>query len=133
MSVSDGFIDNVCDLLGFVPDLRVKRMFGGLGVYTGERMFALAADDVLYLKVDEANRPAFEEAGLVPFVFTGRDGKPQAMAYWRAPDAIWDGEDEARRWAQLAMDAAYRAKAGKRKPPQTKAPSLLISGPWDDD
>lgn len=133
MSVSDGFIDSVRDLLGFVPDLRTKRMFGGLGVYAGDAMFALAADDVLYLKVDDANRSAFEAEGLSPFLYTAKDGKQQAMGYWRAPDSIWDGEEEARRWARYGMDAAFRAKGPRKKAAKAKAPPLLISGPWDED
>jgi DNA transformation protein len=133
MSVTDGFIESVRDLLGFVPDLRLKRMFGGLGVYTGDSMFALAADDVLYLKVDDASRAAFEAEGSAPFVYTMKDGKAQAMGYWRAPEAVWDGEDEARRWARLGIEAAQRARAPKRKPARRGSSALLISGPWDDD
>ncbi|HYF24031.1 MAG TPA: TfoX/Sxy family protein [Caulobacteraceae bacterium] len=116
MAVSESFLESLGDLLGFVPELRNRRMFGGAGLYTGERMFAVADDDVLYLKVDAETRPAFEAAGSEPFVYGEKDGEPLVMnGYWRAPEAVWDDEEQARAWTRLAIDAALRAKAPKPK------------------
>ena len=42
-----------------VPRIRSKSMFGGVGVYSGERFFALIDnDDTLFFKVDDATRPS---------------------------------------------------------------------------
>jgi DNA transformation protein len=131
VAVSDAFVEALRDLLEFVPELRLKRMFGGLGVYSGDRMFALAADDILYLKVDEVNREAFAAEASEPLIFTAKDGRAQAMGYWRAPEAVWEDIEAARRWASLARNAATRAAAKKSKP-RAKARELLISGPWDE-
>jgi DNA transformation protein and related proteins len=112
--VSDGFIEALRDLLHFVPDLRFRRMFGGLGVFSGARMFALAVDDLLYFKTDTVSRAAFEAAGCEPFAFRAKSGGLQPTSYRRAPELAWEDEEEARRWAQLALDAAERAANRKR-------------------
>ena len=64
----------------------------------------------MYLKADETTRPAFEAAGLSPFTFEMKDGSTATMAYYAAPEAIYDDEDERTRWTGLALDAAQRAK-----------------------
>jgi DNA transformation protein len=63
------------DLFAAAPDLapvRTKRMFGGLGVYSGDLMMALVAYGELYLKVDDESKPAFERAGARPFVYESK-------------------------------------------------------------
>ena len=43
MPVTDGYIEFVRDLLGSFEPLRVKRMFGGAGVYSADVFFAIIA------------------------------------------------------------------------------------------
>jgi TfoX/Sxy family transcriptional regulator of competence genes len=47
MTVSDHYVDFVRDLLADFDPLRIRRMFGGAGVYSGERLFAILVDDAL--------------------------------------------------------------------------------------
>ncbi|WP_029031387.1 TfoX/Sxy family protein [Salinarimonas rosea] len=104
------------DLFAAAPELspiRTRRMFGGLGVYAGEAMFALVAYGELYLKVDDETKPAFEEAGARPFVYEAK-GARSVMSYWTLPDAAQDDPDEAARWGRLALAAARSAAAAKR-------------------
>ena len=89
-----------------------RRMFGGFGVHLEGVMFALIADDVLYLKVDDRNRPEFEAAGSRPFTFE-RKNKPVQTSYWRIPDGVFDDGEALCRWAAGAHAAALRVKAGK--------------------
>jgi DNA transformation protein len=110
MPVSGHFLDVVRDTLAFVPGLRLKRMFGGAGVYAGELMFALAIDDGLYLKADAESAAAFEALGLGPFLYRGRTGEPRPMSYRQAPDDLWEDEDVAREWTARALAAAARKK-----------------------
>jgi DNA transformation protein len=137
MALSKGFIETLHDTLGFLPELAVKRMFGGAGVYTAGLMFALADDDMLWLKTDAETVTLFEAEGLPEFVYVTRDGEQMSMSYRRAPEDVFEDVDAARRWCQLGIDAALRAKvrkgAKKKKAPKTKPGSLLISGPWDDE
>lgn len=110
------------DLFAAAPELaplRTKRMFGGLGVYSGDLMMALVAYGELYLKVDEETKPAFEAVGARPFVYAGKD-RPSVMSYWTLPDAAHDDPDEVARWGRLALAAARRA-AGKRSRPRKGA------------
>ena len=84
-------------------------MFGGAGIYADGAIFALIADDILYFKVDDGNRAAFEAEGVSPFVFLGRR-KPIATSYWRVPERLLDDPEEIADWARSALAAAGRAK-----------------------
>lgn len=57
------FADNLRDVFAPFGAVSVRRMFGGHGVFYEGLMIALVADDVLYLKVDEASVGAFVERG----------------------------------------------------------------------
>jgi DNA transformation protein len=132
MGVSTAALEAVQEVFAFVPELRIKRMFGGAGVFSGELMFALAFEEDLYLRADEESRDRFEAEGCAQFTYATRDGERMSLGYWRAPDEVWDDPEAARRWAGLSLEAATRKKAAKRKAKPRKAPELLISGPWDD-
>lgn len=109
MSVSPSFRTFVLEQLGRsgVP-VRGQSMFGGVGIYARELFFALLADDTLYFKVDDSNRPDFEAQGLGPFrpYGEGSDG----MHYFRVPDDLLEDPEELRRWAEKAIGVARRAK-----------------------
>ncbi len=95
-------------------------MFGGVGIYADDAMFALVADDIIYLKADEKNAPAFDREGLAPFTYSRKPGRQAVMSYRRMPDRLYDDPDELARWASDALAAAIRkqastAKSGARK------------------
>jgi DNA transformation protein len=102
------------DLFRDLGAVRVRRMFGGHGVYGGDVMFALEADGEVYLKADEETRPAFERAGSRPFLYV-KNGRPMEMSYWLMPEAGLDDPDEASRWGRLALEAAQRAALRKAR------------------
>ena len=96
-------------------------MFGGNGIFRDGLMFGLVADSTLYLKVDDVNKPEFEERGLGPFTYEGK-GKPMSMSYHRAPEEALDNAEDMRVWAEGAYAAAVRAqKAKKPRKPKRKA------------
>jgi DNA transformation protein len=84
-------------------------MFGGAGIYHNGLMFALIADDVLYLKADETTRQDFELEGLSPFSYRVKGGKNTVMSYWRAPERCLDDPSEMTSWAKKAFSAAAKA------------------------
>ncbi len=47
--------------MGFMPGLRTRRTFGGARILAYEVMFALAADDGLYLKANAASEASFRD------------------------------------------------------------------------
>ena len=86
MSVSASFKEFLIEqMAGFGP-VTIRPMFGGAGVYRDGLMFALMDDEVLYFKVDETSRAAFDAENLPPSSSTcpGND-KIMDMSYWRMP------------------------------------------------
>jgi DNA transformation protein len=91
-------------------------MFGGAGIYRDGLMFALLAGEQLFLKCDELTKDRFSQAGCRSFVYE-KNGKPVEMSYWSVPDEALDDREIMRVWADLALQAAERARkpTGKRK------------------
>ena len=83
-------------------------MFGGVGLYSAERFFALIDDDALYLKADAATEPEFLAQGMTPFRPSGDDGG--TMRYYRLPEEMLENVDELREWAERALSATRRRK-----------------------
>ncbi len=117
MSVTAGFLDMLQEGLAPLGRIGVRRMFGGAGIYGDGVMFGLVADDVLYLKADDATKAPFEAESCGPFVYEGK-GKPIAMSYWRIPERLLDEPDELVEWGRIALGTARRA--AKAAPPKTK-------------
>ena len=113
MAVSVSFRTFVLEQLGQVRPVTSRPMFGGLTFFAEGRAFALAADDVLYFKVDGANRPDFEAAGMGPFLPFGDPAKP--MQYYELPAEVLEDVDELARWMAKAVAVAARAKPKARK------------------
>ena len=111
MAQENEFVAHVRDLLAPFGEggetLRVRSMFGGFGVFLGDTMFALIADDVLYFKVDDKTRVDFQDAGAQPFTYT-RGGKARQMSYYTAPDGALEHTDALYPWAEHAIGAAKR-------------------------
>jgi DNA transformation protein len=110
MAVRASFLAALTDVLDFVPDLKLKPMFGGTGIYSGDAFFAVAMDEVLYLKTDAQTQAAFDVRGLGPFVYRPRADGGRGMPYRQAPEELWEDPDTAREWVELAIGAARRKK-----------------------
>lgn len=109
----EAFIAHLMELLEPLGEVRFRKMFGGYGVYHQDVMFALVADEQLYLKVDNESKATFEQAGLAPFTYEGHK-KPVIMSYHQAPEAALEDPEEMQPWAELAIAAALRNKASKK-------------------
>jgi DNA transformation protein and related proteins len=109
MAVTDDFIDFARDLLADFEPLRIKRMFGGAGIYSGELFFAILADDTMYLKVDDGNRAGFEKRGLQRFTYETKTGRTGTMSYYPVPSEAMDDPEALSTWARGALEAARRA------------------------
>ena len=114
--MAEGFVAFVLEQLEPLGGVRARRMFGGWGLFRGERMFGLIADERLYLKVDPVTRPRFEAAGCEPFVY-GAKTRTVALPYHEAPAETLDDGEAMVAWARLAVEAAQRtAPARPRRP-----------------
>lgn len=89
-------------------------MFGGHGVYVDGVFVAIITGGNLYLKTDHETLPCFTAASGVQFCFTAR-GRLQATHFWSAPADAMDSPALMRPWAQLAFEAALRARANSKK------------------
>jgi DNA transformation protein len=112
LRVTPEFRAFVLDQLARVPELRPRAMFGGVGLYSGERFFAILAGDELFFKVDASNRAAYEAAGSEPFRPVA--GRNVSMSYFRVPLEVLEDPAELGQWARAAIGAAAAAK-GKPK------------------
>jgi DNA transformation protein len=106
------FVELVVDQMTFVGGLRIRAMFGGYGIYQGDCMFALIADDQLYFKVDGTTRDEFEAKGLRPFTYIAR-GKTMTLQYFEAPPEAFEEGEAMRSWVEIAYGAAVRAKQAR--------------------
>ena len=114
MAVSADYLTFVLDQLRRVlPDVRARRMFGGAGLYSGELIFALVDDDMLYFKVDGETRPDYEARGLRPFQPFGEG--TATMQYYPLPEDLLEDPEALRPWSEAAVAVARRAKRGKGK------------------
>ncbi len=109
MTANPEFVDMILDLLSGMGPVSKRRMFGGAGLFMDGVMFALIADETLYLKVDEGNQPAFDALSLGPFTFQ-RQGKQVALSYFEAPGECFDDPDVMTEWCHNAWQAAKRSK-----------------------
>ena len=103
------------DLFSSFRPVTVRRMFGGAGVYADSVMFALIADDVIYLKSGEGNEADFIAEDLPPFTYQAGNGKRAIMSYRRMPDRLYDDPDELAQWASRALAAALSKSVPRRK------------------
>lgn len=124
--MSADFVALIEEQLAPLGPIRIRKMFGGAGVYAHDLMFGLIMGETLYLKADDVSEPEFAAAGSEPFVFQFKDGTSGSLRYWRLPEEAADDADAAERWARLGLDAALRAKKPKKGSHADIGP-----GPWD--
>ncbi len=90
---------------------RLRRMFGKTGVFCDGLMLAMVRDDALYFRVDDDNRALFKEAEAFPPLNYEKGGGSIDLAFWRAPERLFDEPDEFLAWARAALGAARRVAA----------------------
>jgi DNA transformation protein len=101
-------VDCIRELFSAFGPVKVRRMFGGAGIYADEMMFALIADAAIYLKSDHKTAPAFDREGCGPFVYAKKDGQRAVMSYRALPERLYDDPEE---WAAAALGVARQAPA----------------------
>lgn len=124
----NAFIALLQELMAPWAPVQARRMFGGYGLYREGLMFALVADDVLYMKVDDANEPQFRAAGSRPFVYEGK-GRTMVIRYFTVPAECFESPAVMSQWCALGWAAALRGQhaapkrvAGNNAPTARKRP-----------
>ncbi len=108
------FAAYVVELMQSIGPAYEKRMFGGYGIFLDGLMFALIADNTLYLKADAESENEFTARGLEAFTYN-KQGKAFSMSYFQAPEETLEDSEAMNHWGNLAYGAALRAAAKKRK------------------
>jgi DNA transformation protein len=114
MVASTEYAEFLREQLAPLGPIAMRRMFGKTGVFCDGVMLGVVTENILYLRVDDENRASFEEARTFPPLNYAKGGRLIDLAFWRAPDRLFDDADDLINWARLALAAAHRA-AAKRK------------------
>ena len=113
MSVSDSFLTFVLEQLEGVREVSHKRMFGGVGLYSGEWFFAVIDNDTLFFKVDGETRPKYRKKKMT--AFAPMPGQAAMEGYYQVPPSVLEDADEMATWAVEAINVSKRAPARRRK------------------
>jgi DNA transformation protein len=111
----DSFKEYVLDQLSAVPEVRAKAMFGGHGLYSGEKFFGILDQGRLFFKTDAQTQADYTARGMSPFSYTMK-GKTMTMAYHEVPPDVLEQPHELTLWARRAIQiaTAKNKKRGKK-------------------
>ena len=105
MSIAAQDIEFARELFSDIPDLSTRKMFGGLGIYSDNVIFALMlSDGQIMLKARDEFAAWLAEMGAAHWTYARKNGAEAAMPYWSLPDAALDDPE-------MAMDLAREALA----------------------
>lgn len=113
------FVAEIFEPLG---EIRIRKMFGGAGVYSRQDLFALIVDEEIYLKTDSQLSAELVNAGGIPFSWTNpKTGSTLTMSYVSLPVDAAEDRDAALMWAKQALDISKAVRLAKSKSPRNKA------------
>jgi DNA transformation protein len=115
MVASDSFAEFLREELAPLGHVTTRRMFGKTGLFCDGLMLGMVRDNTLYFRIDEENRELFREAASLPPLNYEKKGESIDLAFWRAPERLFDEPDELLAWGRAALAAARRV-AAKRVP-----------------
>ena len=100
----------VRDLLGHLPNITARAIFGGYGIYQDRYFFAVIVGDELFFKVDDSNRADYQASGSHPWTYRGGN-KQVTMGYWLLPEAILENPAEVGEWVTKSVAVAKSKKS----------------------
>ncbi len=105
MAVEKSYLSFIEDQLSGISFL-TKKMFGGIGFFHEEKMFAMIGNNVLRFKVDDTNEADYVARGMKPY---SSSKKKKGMPYWEVPHDIIEDREALEIWAHKAISIAKRA------------------------
>jgi len=99
----DSFKDFVLDQLREQRGLEGRGMFGGFGLYAGEKIFGIIFKGRLYFKTSEATRTTYVERGMKPF---RPNVKQRLNSYYEVPAEVVEDAAQLETWASVAVGIA---------------------------
>jgi DNA transformation protein len=111
------------DRLHELPELEIRSMFGGAGIYAEGTMFGIVHDGRVYLKTNASTQAAFVELGMKAF----RPPRGAVLkSYYEVPPDILDDETEFLTWARRAL--AISSEKARSTKARTVAPAQILEG-----
>ncbi len=105
--VLSGFAEYIQDLLSEFGVIKIRRMFGGYGVYKNDLIIAIIAEDEIYFKAAKEDGTYYESFGGTRFVYhSPKRTKPIHMPYWKAPLEVLEDKAILSKWVDKAYDAS---------------------------
>ena len=112
MSVQPQYLAFVLEQLAGLSEVRSNRMFGGVGLYSGDIFFGLIDDDTLFFKTGPANVEQYTSRNMPKFMpFPDKTGA--VMGYHQVPADIIEDAESLVSWARESIAVQLSAKAGK--------------------
>lgn len=94
--------DSLVERLNAWVPARSRKMFGGYGIFSDDKMFALInSGGTIFLKVGDANRSDFEAVG------SDQHGK---MPYFELPEDVLKSDAKLREWSEAAIAVSRSPK-----------------------
>jgi DNA transformation protein len=96
---NDPFKQHVLEQLNSLDLLTCRAMFGGHGLYLGNRFFAILYRGKLYFRTNDVTREEYEDRGMEPF----RPGPRQvSKCYYEVPPDVLEDAEALVSWARTA-------------------------------
>ena len=122
MVASDSFAEFLREQLAPLGRVTLRHMFGKTGVFCDGVMLGMVTENTLYFRVDDLNRATFKEAESFAPLNYDKKGGTIDLAFWRAPERLFDDPEELVTWARAALAAARRVAAKReRTAPERKS------------
>ncbi|HKS73769.1 MAG TPA: TfoX/Sxy family protein [Terriglobales bacterium] len=110
---SSEYAEFLREQLASLGHITMRRMFGKTGIFCDGTMLGMVTENILYFRVDDENREAFEEARTWPPLSYAKAGRLIDLAFLAcARPAV--RPDEFINCTRLALAAAQRVAANRR-------------------
>jgi DNA transformation protein len=113
----DSMAEFLEERLRTLPDLEIRSMFGGAGIYAEGSMFGILHGGRVYLKTNESTQAAFITRGMKPF----RPPRGAILkSYYEVPPDVLEDERELVTWARRAhaLSSPTRSTKARTVPPE---------------
>jgi DNA transformation protein and related proteins len=121
MPVQPQYLAWVLEQLEGLGGVSSRRMFGGVGLYSGELFFGLIDDDTLFFKTGESNAAEYQARNMPRFM-PPADRPLGPMGYHQVPADIIEDAEALVAWARKATAVALASQAAKKKSAPRRRP-----------
>src|SRR5512139_4193250 len=102
---ADPAVDHVLAALGPIG-VRARAMFGGYGLYFGDKFFGIVNEGRVFFRTDDMSRPDYLACGMPPFQPNNRPVGPKTVARnFQVPDDVLAEPERLVEWALRAAKA----------------------------